>query len=193
MKGYIFVSPGSDPGVGRRLDDPIFGKKLTTMGGCRPDLRRYVRPGDRLFVISGKVKGVSQYIIGGFAVDEKINALAAHARFPQMRLKHVDGEKVGNILVDSSGHHHELDHHPNKNFERRIENYIIGRDQVYIETPKEILLARERSLEILKNVFGKTRAMRISEIVRRNASLDEKQITKLLDALQEIKTEAASV
>lgn len=191
-KGYIFVSPRSDPGAGKRLDDPIFGK-LTTMGACRPDLRRLVRPGDYMFVISGKTQGVSQYIIGGFAVDEKINALAAHSRYPQLRLRSLeDGGKVGNIIVDGEGQHHVLDHHDEHNLERRIQNYLVGRDQIYLETPKEVELARERSLEILKEIFGKSRVSRVSDIVPRNRRLDPEQIDKLLKALQAIKTESSS-
>lgn len=192
-KGYIFVSPRSDPGSGKRLDDPIFGQQ-TTMGACRPDLRRLVRPGDYMFVISGKTQGVTQYIIGGFAVDEKINALAAHARYPDLRLQGLeDGGKIGNIIVNAEGQHHILDHHPEHNFERRIQNYLVGRDQVYLETPKEVELGRARSLSILKDIFGKARASRVSEIVPRNRRLEVDQINELVEALRAIKTEASSV
>lgn len=190
-KGYIFVSPRSDPGAGRRLDDPIFGK-VPTMGACRPDLRRFVRPGDYMFVISGKTQGVSQYIIGGFAVDEKIDALAAYAQYPENRLHHLGDEKVGNIIVDGRGLHHALDHHEEHNFERRIQNYLVGRDPVYLETPREVELSRERTMAILSHLFGKTRAARVSEIVPRNRRLDIEQINELLKALQAIKTEASS-
>ena len=192
MKGYVFVSPGSDPGIGKSLTDPIFGK-MTTMGACRPDLRRLVRPGDHLFVISGSAKGVSQYIIGGFAVDEKIDALAAHTRFPEYRLKIKDGTKEGNIIIDESGRHHPLDHHPESNFERRIQNYIIGRDPVFLDKPHEILLGRERTLEVLRSIFDKPGAKRVREVIGRNSGLDEKQIDQLLKALEEIKAEAARV
>ncbi len=163
------------------------------MGACRPDLRRLVRQGDYMFVISGKTQGVTQYIIGGFAVDEKIDALAAHSRYPELRLRSVeDGGKVGNIIVDASGKHHSLDHHEERNFGRRIQNYLVGRDQVYLETPEEIELSRDRSLSILKEIFGKARASRVSEIVPRHRRLEFEQINELLKALQAIKAEASS-
>ena len=42
MSSYIFVSPRSDPGMGRPLDDPILRAGVRpTMGTCRPDLRRH--------------------------------------------------------------------------------------------------------------------------------------------------------
>lgn len=48
MSGYIFVSPGSDPGMGRPLTDPILRSGVRpTMGTCRPDLRRLVQLGER--------------------------------------------------------------------------------------------------------------------------------------------------
>lgn len=189
-KGYIFVSPRSDPGMGKRLDDPIFGS-VPTMGACRPDLRRLVRPGDYMFVISGKTKGVPQYIIGGFAVDEKISALAAYGRYPELRLQPLEGfGKVGNIIVDDQGEHHALDHHPEHNFQRRIQNYLVGRDQVHLETPPEIELGRERSLAILREIFGKARASRVSDIVPRNRRLEIDQIDELVRALRAIKAEA---
>lgn len=187
-KGYVFVSPGSDPGLGKPLADPIFGKR-TTMGACRPDLRRLVRPGDHIFVVSGSSRGVSQYIIGGFAVDEKIDALVAHARFPEHRLRMEDGIKEGNIIVDEEGRHHPLDHH--SNFERRIRNYIVGRDQVFLQRPAEVDLGRDRTLEILREAFDKPWAHRVREIIGRNARLNEKQIAKIRSALREIKAEAA--
>lgn len=189
-KGYVFVSPRSDPGVGKRLDDPIFGT-VPTMGACRPDLRRLVRPGDYMFVISGKTKGIPQYIIGGFAVDEKISALAAYGRYPELRLRSLeDGGKVGNIIVDAHGEHHALDHHPENNFQRRIQNFLVGRDQVHLETPPEVELGRERSLAILKEIFGRARASRVADIVPRNRRLEIEQVNALVEALRAIKAEA---
>lgn len=191
-KAYIFVSPRSDPGIGVRLDDPIFGR-ITTMGQCRPDLRRLIKPGDHIFVISGTNKGVSQYVIGGFEVDEKLDALLAHKRFPDLRLKIENGEKVGNIIVDGQGKHHPLDHHPEHNFKRRIQNYLVGRNHIQLNTDSEIRLGRENSLEILKEIFNTPRARKIREIIGRSARMDEAQVDKLLEALKELKTEAKSV
>jgi len=188
-KGYIFVSPGSDPGLGKKLDDPIFGK-LTTMGACRPDLRRFVKPGDYIFVVSGKSQGVAQFVIGGFSIDEKIDHLLAHSKLPDLRLKlEEDGTKTGNIIVNAQGEHHKLDHHKEHNFDRRIQNYLVGQDSTYLSTPEEILRGREETLSVLRNLFNKPNAKRVSEIIGRNKRMDEKQIADLLSALNYIKAE----
>jgi hypothetical protein len=91
MKGYIYTMyGGADPDLGWQMTDPIFGKK-PTLGSCVPNIRRAVVPGDHIFVISGKVAGVQQYVVGGFKVAEKISALTAFKRLPENRL-HKDVE-----------------------------------------------------------------------------------------------------
>lgn len=190
MKGYIFVSPRSDPGMGRRLDDPIFGE-IPTMGACRPDLRRWVQKGDHIFVVSGSTKGVSQYIIGEFEVDKKLDHLAAFSQLPERRLRMENGEKVGNVIVDSSGQHHPLDHHDR--FEKRIKNYLVGRNPISLEKPAEVALARERTVDILREVFDVNKAARVSDVIGRNKRLDERQIAQMIQALNLIKHDASDV
>jgi hypothetical protein len=190
MKGYMFVSPGSDPGAGRPLADPIFGR-VTTMGMCRPDLRRQVQKGDSLFVLSGKLEGVQQYLIGGLTVGQQLDALTALAKFPQNELKQLeDGSKAGNIIVTATGERNPLDHHAAKTFKQRIQNFIIAKDAVYIEAQKEVELARQRTLDILRRVFDKPKADSVHKLIYRGRVLNEKQIAMLVEALESIKSDA---
>lgn len=186
MKGYIYTMfRGADPGRGWHMTDPIFGK-TPTLGACMPNVRRVVVPGDYIFVVSGRMEGVQQYVVGGFAVKEKIDALAAYRRFPEYRLTRLPDETLtGNIIVSGSGKHHPLDHHGN--FERRIENYIVGRDSIYLHRPTEVDQAREHSVDILKEIFGAPRAVRIADVIGRMRKLDERQVQKLITQLRAIK------
>src|SRR5438552_440414 len=112
MKGYVYVMyKGADPAFGWQMTDPIFGK-VPTLGACVPNVRRVVVPGDFIFVVSGKVPDVQQYVVGGFEVAQKIDALTAFRRFPQNRLhERSDGTISGNVIVNGRGQHHELDNH----------------------------------------------------------------------------------
>jgi len=81
MPSYIFVSPGSDPGAGLALVDPMLGSSKPTMGTCRPDLRRMVTPGDHIFVVSGsRGRTYRQYVIGGMQIDAKLDSLTDMSR-----------------------------------------------------------------------------------------------------------------
>ena len=77
---------GADPGAGWKMNDPIYGSK-PTLGACMPQIRRAVQKNDHIFTISGRMTSVQQYIVGGFKVDEKINAIIARDRFPENRQK----------------------------------------------------------------------------------------------------------
>lgn len=196
MASYIFVSPGSDPGVGKPLNDPILGKGVRpTMGTCRPDLRRLVSIGDSIFVVSGSMgrMQIPQYVVGGMEVADKLaSQLAAYDDYPEHRLSFDDnGLRRGNIIVNADGNHDPRDHH--NNFERRIANYVLGRNQVVIESPNEIALARERSLHLLARVFDMPRAQSIREIVPRHRKMTRAQADALRNALQELKREARHV
>lgn len=190
MKGYIYTMfAGADPGVGWNMTDPIFGKR-PTLGACMPNIRRFVEPGDQIFVISGRVSSVQQYIVGGFAVDEKIHALAAYERFPENRQsRENDGSLRGNIIVGQDGKQNAVDYHGN--FERRVENYVIGRDPIVLETPKEIELGRERSLSLLQYLFARNQAQNIKEVIGRFRKLSAGQIEELRGALSQLKAEAS--
>lgn len=192
MPSYIFVSPKSDPGMGRPLVDPLLTSgSRPTMGTCRPDLRRLVKPGDQIFVISGSMgRQHRQYVIGGLEIDCKLeDQLSALRQFPENSLRFEAGKKQGNIIVTPDGYQHPRDRHDN--FENRIKNYLIGKNPVVLETAREIDLGRERSIEILENLFEK-RGSRVQEIVGRSRKLSEAQADRLRRELMDIKREAGS-
>lgn len=192
MKGYIYISStNADPAKNRNLNDPIF-RSPPTLGGCMPPMRRLVLPGDYVFVVSGTTKGVQQYVVGGFQVAEKINALAAYQRFPENRLRRNDeGKLVGNILIDEAGNQHPLDTHEPTNFARRIENYLVGVKPLALETPAEVARGRSETLDRLSTILEKPRANRVIDVMGRWARLDEAQIEKTLDWLRGIKAQPA--
>lgn len=192
MAGYIFVSPNSDPGMGRPLLDPLLGSgRRPTMGTCRPDLRRYVQVGGSIFVISGSLgKHIPQYVIGGLDVDSKLESqLEAFDKYPENRLNFDEkGGRSGNIIVTAAGEQHERDSHTK--FDSRIKNYLEGSNQVVLESTKEIELGRAHSLDILARVFDLPKAATIREIIGRNRKLSDKQVGLLRDALSQLKFEA---
>lgn len=185
MKGYIYTMfRGADPALGWRMTDPIFGR-VPTLGACVPNIRRVVTPGDHIFVISGRVEAVQQYVVGGFEIAEKINALAAYRRFPENRLRRADEDGfAGNIIVDSTGKHSRMDNHAN--FQRRLENYIIGKNPLVLDSADEVLRARKETIEVLASVF-KMAGQRVSDIIGRWRRLDDLQIAQMLDWLQSVK------
>src|SRR3954452_25252321 len=104
MIGDIFVtSSGYDPEKGKDVKDPYLGPN-PSLGACRPDIRRTLQKGDQIFVVSGKVQDVAQFVIGGMEILEKIEVLEAYRRFPEQRLRMGDdGQVTGNIVADASG------------------------------------------------------------------------------------------
>lgn len=192
MKGYIYISStNADPERNRNLNDPIF-RNPPTLGGCMPPLRRLVLPGDYVFVVSGMTKGVRQYVVGGFQVAEKIDALTAYRRFPENRLQlNAEGNVVGNVLIDGAGNQHPLDTHSQNNFARRIENYLVGANPVSLETPAEVARGRSETLDRLSSILEKPRANRVIDVMGRWARLDEAQIERTLDWLRGIKAHPA--
>lgn len=192
MKGYIYISsPNADPALKRNLNDPMF-RKPPTLGGCMPNIRRLVLPGDHVFVISGTTKGVQQYVVGGFQVAEKISALAAFDRFPENRLRRdQEGRLLGNVLVDSRGRQHPLDTHAADTFANRIQNYLVGVNPVALETPGEVARGRSETLDRLSTILERPRANRVIDIMGRWAKLDEAQVEQTLDWLRGIKAQPA--
>jgi hypothetical protein len=186
MNGYIYtMAAGADPGYGWTLNDPIFGK-VPTLGACVPNIRRVVLPGDYIFVVSGRIPNVQQFVVGGFEVSEKINALAAYKRFPENRLRLNSVDQVeGNIISNSKGEHHELDDHDN--FDKRIENYIVGRNPVNLTSKSEFDAAREDTVDTLGRVFGR-KGQRVFDIIGRHRKMDDSQVKKLVEWLESIKS-----
>ena len=185
MKSYLHITEtGYDPVNGKHMKDPNLGDQ-PTLGACMPNIRRLVVPGDHIFTMSGKVEGIPQFIVGGFQVAEKISALAAYKRFPEQRLRVVNGQLTGNIIVDSRGRQHPLDNH--ENFATRIQNYIVGRDAVALTTRREIDRGRSETLYVLRHLLRKTGDSPI-KVMGRWCRLDEKQTRELSDWLLEIKS-----
>lgn len=184
MKSYLHITEsGFDPEKGKPIKDPYLGDQ-PSLGACMPNIRRLVVPGDRIFTMSGKTAGVQQFIIGGFEVAEKISALAAFRRFPEQRLRIVDGQVTGNIIVDSRGRQHPLDHH--ENFANRVSNYIVGRDPIALTTRREIQQARAETLYVLRQLLRKNGDSPI-KVMGRWCRFDEQQTRELTDWLLDIK------
>lgn len=185
MKGYIYTMfEGADPGSGWEMTDPIYGK-VPTLGACMPNIRRAVQQGDFIFSISGRVKNTKQYIVGGFAVDKKIDALSAYNRFPANRMKiDEDGKLKGNIIIDQNGKPLDFDYH--NNYEKRIENYIIGKDPIFIDKEEQVNKAREETLYVLNNLFGKKEDA-VHKIIGRWRKLSDYQINDLIGWMNQIK------
>ena len=184
MSGYIYTMyEGADPGHGWTLNDPIFSAP-PTLGACMPNIRRSVSVGDFIFSISGRVTGERQFVVGGFKVAEKINALVAFHRFPEYRLREgTGGETLGNIIITDRGVQHPLDHH--SNFEKRVENYIVGCDPVYLESDAEYDRAREQTIPVLQDIFHKS-GERVFDIIGRHRKMTDAQVSALLSWLQSI-------
>ncbi len=141
-KGYIYVtSSGYDPERGDYVKDPYLGD-TPSLGACMPHIRRQVERGDHLFVVSGKIPNLQQYVIGGFEVDEIIDSMEAYRRFPEQRLhRDEQGRVLGNIICDGQGNRHALDHHnpgDDEKFEARVQNYVIGKNALLVDGPLAI-------------------------------------------------------
>lgn len=184
-KGYIYTMyKGADPGAGWKMTDPIY-EPIPTLGACMPNIRRVVTKGDFIFSISGRVEGANQYVVGGFEVDEKINGLIAYKRFPKNRMiQNEDGSLAGNIIIDKDGKQLPFDYHTNH--EKRIENYIVGKNPLYLQKPEHIETARKETLDLLNDIFGK-KEKSVSSVIGRWRKLDEKQISDLRDWMADIK------
>lgn len=187
IKGYVSItSSGYDPQKGKHIKDPYLGD-VPTLGACRPDIREQVVPRDIIAFISGKIPGASQYIFGLFEVEEKISALAAYKMFLQHRLRlRDDGQPTGNIIVDAKGNQHPLDNH--SSFERRVQNYIIGRNPVVLTEPEEIDKAREETLYFLQYLLGQSGPSPFQLIGKGKRRLDFKQVQELRNWLLSLKT-----
>ncbi len=190
MIGKIYVtSTGGDPEKGSHVKDPYLGPNAS-LGGCRPDIRRTVQKGDQVFVVTGKVPGVAQVVLGGFEVAEKISAIEAYERFPEQHLRlRPDGQVTGNVIVNADGRQHELDHHPKKRFDQRIQNYLVGINPIALLTLEELEEGRLWTLDILRDVFQK-KGNSIREIMGRCRNLTEKQVIKLRELLDAVKNKA---
>lgn len=184
MNGYIYTSyEGADPATGWIMSDPIIAK-TPTLGACVPNIRRAVKIGDWIFNISGRVKGHSQYVVGGFRVAEKIDQIVAYDRFPENRLRKQDGQLVGNIIITADGQRHPDDRHTN--FERRIQNYIVGDTPILLSTPEQVARGRAETLGALGAIFGRE-GNRVFDVIGRFRKMDQGQVGQMRDWLEAIK------
>lgn len=191
MIGKIFItSSGYDPQLGKHVKDPYLGPDAS-LGACRPDFRRQVKEGDHLFVISGKLPNVRQYVVGGFEVAQKIDATDAYDRFPDQRLRlREDGQLTGNVIVDANGAQHELDNHDPSSFARRASNYIVGTNCIALEKPNEIALGREQTLDVLREVFKKNGKSPFDIVGHYGSTLKDAQVHQLREWLRSLKKAA---
>ena len=184
MNGYIYTSyAGADPDRGWIMSDPIISA-TPTLGACVPNIRRAVKIGDWIFSISGRVPGLSQFVVGGFRVAEKIDQLAAYQRFPENRLKKEGRQMVGNVIVNADGTQNPDDRHTN--FERRLENYIIGDQPILLDSPREVARGRAETLSKLSAIFGRE-GNRVFDVIGRFRKMDEGQVWQMRDWLESIK------
>ncbi len=188
MIGKIFItSSGYDPQLGKHVKDPYLGSKAS-LGACRPDIRRQIKIGDHLFVISGKLPNVRQFVMGGFAVAKKIDASQAFERFPDQRLrKRDDGQLTGNVIVDAGGAQHKLDTHNPATFAKRISNYIVGTDCIVLNDPAEIALGREQTLDVLREIFQRSGGSPFEIVGHYGSTLTEDQVIELREWLLSLK------
>ena len=200
MAGRIFItSSGYDPECGKHVKDPYLDDGDPLLGACRPDVREAVKPGNFIFAISGKIQSspssppIKQYIMGGFEVSEKIEAVEAYSRFPNSRLKLIDGELYGNVIVDENGRKHPLDQHSEKNFDRRCRNFIVGKNLIKPESEREITRARKETMKILKRVLGRLGIQPFDLIGRSAKILDDNQVAIIIEWLLSLKDEETEV
>jgi hypothetical protein len=186
MAGKIFITrSGYDPQLGRHVKDPYLGDK-PTLGACRPDVRRQLKVGDHIFVISGKVPVAPQFVMAGFEIELKIDAKEAFKLFPEHRLRmRSDGQLTGNVIVNDGGMQHELDNH--SGFDRRIPNYVVGTNLVSLRTDEEIAAGRAETLLALREILGKDGNSPHEIVTRFGTTLSEKQVIALRDWLASIK------
>ena len=191
MIGKIFITrSGYDPQLGKHVKDPYLGPNAS-FGACHPGIRRQVEKGDHIFVISGKLPNVRQFVMGGFEVVQKIDAQKAYQMFPDQRL-HLrdDGQLTGNIIVDASGAQHQLDTHKPATFANRVSNYIVGGNSIALVKPTEIALGREQTLDALREILKKNGGSPWEIVGHYGSKLTEEQVHQLREWLLSLRKAA---
>lgn len=190
-KAKIFITrQGYDPQMGKHVKDPYLGA-TPSIGACRPDFRRVLKVGDELYVISGRVAGVDQFVMGGFEIAEKMTVAEAHRKYPGQRLRKLpDGQLTGNIIADEKGEQHALDTHdrgkPEK-YERRIKNYTVGKNPIVLESDSEINRGRIETMDALRYIFKKDGDKPIDIISRAGRNMTVDQAHQMREWLSSIK------
>jgi hypothetical protein len=191
MIGKIFItSSGYDPQLGKHVKDPYLGPNAS-LGACRPDIRRQVEEGDHIFVISGKLPNIRQFVMAGFEVEKKIDAQQAYQMFPEQRLRlRDDGQLTGNIIVDANGAQHQLDNHDPAKLVKRVSNYVVGTNGIALIKPAEIALGREQTLDALREILKKNGGSPWEIVGHYGSQLTEKQVHQLREWLRSIRKSA---
>lgn len=186
MAGKIYITRhGYDPQKGRYIKDPYLDGQ-PTMGACRPDIRKSLKVGDSIFLVSGGVPEFKQFVIGCFDIEKKLTMQEAYKYFPEQRLHlREDGQKAGNVICDAKGHQNPLDDH--SNFAGRLSDYIVGGNEIILRTDEEIAAGREQTMDILRSVFNKVGSKPFDILGRAAPRLNGKQIDKLKTWLESIK------
>ena len=186
MVGKIFITrAGYDPEVGKHVKDPYLGD-APTLGACRPDIRKQLKKGDHVFVISGKVKNFNQFVLGGFEIEQKMPAVEAYEKFPEHRLRKLeDGQLTGNIIVGPDGRQHALDDH--NHFDARIKEYVVGTNVIALSTHEEIEEGRKQTLEALQEILKKNGKTPFEVVGPCGTKLNEDQIVELREWLLSLK------
>jgi hypothetical protein len=185
----IITRSGYDPERGKHIKDPYLGGS-PSIGACRPDVRKRIEVGGQLFFISGMVADLPQVVLGGFEVAEKISMIDAYHRFPEQRLKaRADGQLEGNVIINRRGEQHPLDDH--KNFSKRVQDYVVGKNPIVLATPRELALGREQTLQALQEILKKKGRRPIDIVGRWGRDLTEEEAEQLRRWLLSIKSSAA--
>jgi len=128
-------------------------------------------------------------------IDKKLDdQLEALRHRPENALRFDGKQRAGNIIALPDGTQHPRDDHDKRDrdkFESRIKNYILGKNPVMLETPREVEIGRDRSVGILSNIFDLP-GHRMQQVVGRGRKLSNVQVDQLLRALDDIKREARS-
>ena len=178
------------------VDTPIWSLALRRTSTDLNPRERHLTKALRELIRDGRaqlVGPIRQELLSGIRPGTSFRRLRdqmrAFDRFPDNRL-HFDqtNQRYGNIIINANGEQDARDHH-NK-LAVRIQNYLIGVKPVVVQTPAEVSIARERTLPILKELFDKPDARRVSEVIGRNKKMNDKQIENLLAALDSLKAEA---
>jgi hypothetical protein len=190
MFGKIFITrQGYDPARGKHVKDPYLGDN-PSIGACRPDVRKQIKIGGQVFIISGKIPELPQFVLGGLEVAEKMSMRDAYQRFPEQHLhRRDDGELEGNIIMDGRGRQHKLDNH--SNFKKRIDDYVVGRNPISLVTEKEIALGRQETLDALRDIIGRKGKTPYEVVGHYGRNLDEEQAAAFRAWLESIKKRAA--
>jgi hypothetical protein len=152
------------------------------------DVRRVLKTGDHIFVVSGKLHDINQFVMGGFEIEKKLDVNEAYRLFPHLRLrKRKDGQLTGNIIVDGAGRQHPLDTHDSRSFEGRVQNYVVGTNPIVLSTPEEIDRGRAQTLDALREILHRGGESPFRVVGRFGANLDERQVLQLRDWLLSLK------